>query len=143
MKIVLKNINLFFRILNLPFILFRHLIWILPWSYIYNTFLLQLIYKIFNYLFTLNNIHYITFMYFIRIGNIIKKKNIIKYNTLAIFWAYCFIANFSIEFSNPKKFLISRLAVCSKHVHSEFSGWTYNHIKLILFQYSFLQFTLN
>jgi len=29
-----------------------------------------------------------------------------------------------MEFSNPKKDLISRLADCSKHVQSEFSGWT-------------------
>lgn len=38
--------------------------------------------------------------------------------------AYCFIAIFSAELSKPKKDLISRLAVCSKHVQSSFSGWT-------------------
>lgn len=39
--------------------------------------------------------------------------------------AYCFIAIFSAVVSKPKKDFISRLAVCSKHVQSSFSGWTY------------------
>ena len=47
--------------------------------------------------------------------------------TFLMLLAYCFIAIFSEEFSKPKNDLMSRLAVCSKHVHSSFSGWTWSH----------------
>lgn len=45
-------------------------------------------------------------------------------HTFLILLAYCFMAIFSTVLSKPKKDLMSRLAVCSKHVHSSFSGWT-------------------
>lgn len=50
----------------------------------------------------------------------------IRFNahTFLILLAYCFIAIFSTVLSKPKKDLMSRLAVCSKHVQSSFSGWT-------------------
>lgn len=43
---------------------------------------------------------------------------------LAMFCEYCFIPSFSIECSKPKKFLMSKVADCSKQVQSGFSGWT-------------------
>lgn len=60
---------------------------------------------------------------------------------LAIFSPYCFIANFSMLCSNPKKNLISTLAVCSKQVHSEFSGCTWNYLNL-LYKYVHLRITI-
>lgn len=45
--------------------------------------------------------------------------------TFLIFAAYCFMAIFSTMFSKLKKDFISRLALCSKHVQSEFSGCTW------------------
>lgn len=45
--------------------------------------------------------------------------------TFEMFWEYCFMAIFSTVLSNPKKDLMSRVAVCSKHVQSLFSGWTW------------------
>lgn len=55
------------------------------------------------------------------------KRNVlvmIRFNahTFLILLAYCFIAIFSTVLSKPKKDLMSRLAVCSKHVQSSFSG---------------------
>lgn len=44
--------------------------------------------------------------------------------TFLMLLAYCFIAIFSTVLSKPKKDLMSRLALCSKQVHSSFSGWT-------------------
>lgn len=44
--------------------------------------------------------------------------------TFLMLLAYCFIASFSAVLSKPKKDLMSRLAVCSKHVQSSFSGCT-------------------
>lgn len=46
-------------------------------------------------------------------------------NTFLMLLAYCFIAIFSTVLSKPKKDLMSRLADCSKHVQSSFSGWTW------------------
>lgn len=47
---------------------------------------------------------------------------------LAMLSPYCFIASFSMLLSKPKKNLMSTLAFCSKHVQSEFSGWTWKPI---------------
>lgn len=47
---------------------------------------------------------------------------------LAMLSPYCFIASFSMLLSKPKKNLMSTLAFCSKHVQSEFSGWTWKSI---------------
>lgn len=53
-----------------------------------------------------------------------KHTNIQRTHTFLILLAYCFMAIFSTVLSKPKKDLMSRLAVCSKHVQSSFSGWT-------------------
>lgn len=47
---------------------------------------------------------------------------------LAMLSPYCFIASFSMLLSKPKKNFMSTLAFCSKHVQSEFSGWTWKSI---------------
>lgn len=52
----------------------------------------------------------------------IRNKFELKKLPLEIFCVYCFMANFSMVCSNPKKFRISKLADCSKHVQLEFSG---------------------
>ena len=43
-------------------------------------------------------------------------------HTFLMLVAYCFMAIFSTVLSKPKKDLMSRLADCSKHVQSSFSG---------------------
>ena len=55
------------------------------------------------------------------------KKSWILTHTFLILLAYCFIAIFSTVLSKPKNDLMSRLAVCSKHVQSSFSGWTWTN----------------
>lgn len=42
--------------------------------------------------------------------------------TFLMLLAYCFMAIFSTVLSKPKKDLMSKLADCSKHVQSSFSG---------------------
>lgn len=48
-------------------------------------------------------------------------------HTFLILLAYCFMAIFSTVLSKPKNDLMSRLADCSKHVQSSFSGWACAH----------------